>query len=172
MTERQKLILQINTPTTVTLLYDEPVTGNSQYGTYNLYAVESNGIQYSYFAPDIVHEKLKQLCTGETAVITKLAAMRNNKVVTAYDVVLPRKVAVASENPSSVIKPYVEFDTSDQSEVDNDKGNIGRDKSYDIMLQSLKDAISISSELGGTISAERVAITLFIHRIKSNNYGG
>lgn len=172
MTQRAKLEFAINTPTEITLLYDEPVTGTSQYGVYNLYAVESNGLEFSLFAPDVVHEQIKNLSKGQSAIITKLAAQRGNKVVTAFDVVLPKPVPVANEIQTNTSQQYVQFDNT-QSEVVNEKGNVARDKSYDIMLGSLKDAISISSELGGTISAERVAITLFIHRSKSNNnYGG
>jgi len=41
-------------------------------------------------------------------------------------------------------------------------------------LNSLRDAIALSSELGGGISIdiEKLAICMFIQRSKSNNYGG
>jgi len=168
MTQRQKLELQINTPTEVTLLYDEPVTGQSQYGTYNLYAVAANGMEYSFFAPDTVHEQLKNLCLGQSAIITKLAAQRGNKIVTAYDVVLPKKVETVPANNN--IRPYVELDN--QQPVS--KGNIGADlhPTYNIMLESLRDAVSIAKQLDSVIDANRIGITLFIARSKSNSYGG
>ena len=58
--ERQKLELEINSPTKIKLLFDEPIVGESQYGKYYLYAV-SNGSdkEYSLFAADTVHEVLK-----------------------------------------------------------------------------------------------------------------
>ncbi len=171
MTERQKLTLQINSPTEISLLYDEPIVGTSHYGKYALYAVESAGMEYSFFAPDSVHEQIKTLSKGESAIITKLAAMRNNKVVTAFDVVMPKPVAVANEN-SSVVKPYVELDNESHGEINDCKGSNAGDKSYDIMLNSLRDAAAITKELDGLVDVNRIGITLFIARSKSNNYGG
>ena len=165
MTQRQKLEFAINTPTEITLLYDEPIVGQSQYGTYNLYAVEANGAEYSLFAPDTVHEQLKTLSKGDSAIVTKLAAQRGNKVVTAYDVVMPKKeVAVADNN----IKQFVQLDSS-STEVG--EGNVA-DPLYQIMLNSLRDAVAISKQLDGLIDANRIGITLFIARSKSNSYGG
>jgi len=43
MTQRTKLELPINRPVEIELLYDEPVTGKSQYGQYYMYAVNSQG---------------------------------------------------------------------------------------------------------------------------------
>ena len=168
MTQRQKLEFAINTPTEITLLYDEPISGSSQYGNYNLYAVASNGIEYSLFAPDVVHEQLKTLCMGESAIVTKLAAQRGNKIVTAYDVVLPKKAETVTANNN--IKPYVELDEEPQPQVS--KGKVGADPTYQIMLNSLRDAVAITNELGGMVDANRIGITLFIARSKSNSYGG
>ncbi len=169
MTQRQKLEFAINTPTEITLLYDEPITGQSQYGTYNLYAVESGGSEWSLFAPDSVHEEIKNLSKGQSAIITKLAAQRGNKIVTAFDVIMPKKAEAVTTNN---IQPYVEFDNSNQPPVS--KRNIGDEHhpTYNIMLKSLRDAVSIAKQLDGVIDANRIGITLFIARSKSNNYGG
>ena len=69
MTTRPKLEIPINEPITLELLYDEPVTGNSRYGRYNMYAVSIGGEEFCYFAPDEVHDKLKDLKKGDRAVI-------------------------------------------------------------------------------------------------------
>lgn len=156
MTQRKKLELEINTPTEISLLYDTPIVGESQYGSYRMYAVESNGEQYSYFAPELVHEKLKELKKGESAIITKLAAQRGNKVVTTYDVQVPKNVSVS--NNSNTPTQQIE--------------ECSHDKTYEIMLQSLTDAVAIANELGGMVDANRIGITLFIARSKTNGYGG
>ena len=169
MTQRQKLEFALNTPTEITVLFDEPITGQSQYGAYNLYAVEANGAEYSLFAPDSVHEEIKNLSKGQSAIITKLAAQRGNKVVTAFDVVMPKKVeAVTAPNN---IQPYVDMSNNNQPPVS--KENIGGEPhpTYNIMLESLRDAVSIAKQLDGVIDANRIGITLFIARSKSNSYG-
>ena len=151
MTQRKKFELEINTPTEISLLFDTPIVGESQYGSYQMYAVESFGEEYSYFAPEKVHSELKNLKKGDSAIITKLAAQRGNKVVTTYDVQVPKKDNTAAEE--------VPYSTS-------------HDKTYEIMLSSLTDAVSIANELGGMVDANRIGITLFIARSKSNGYRG
>jgi len=157
MTQRKKFELEINTPTEISLLFDTPIVGESQYGSYQMYAVESFGNEFSYFAPEIVHEKLKELKKGDSAIVTKLAAQRKGKVITTYDVQVPQKVTVAKE----AIIPS-------QQSIDQDSN----DHLYQIMLQSYKDAIDISNELSGLADPGRIAISLFIARSKSNSYGG
>lgn len=164
MTQRNKLEFGINTPTEITLLYDEPVTGTSQYGQYNLYAVESEGIEYSLFAPDTVHEQIKDLKKGQSAIITRLAAQRGSKIVSAYDVVLQKKV-----NASPIVDNKDEEEDYDFS---TPIPEVTKDPTYKIMLESLRDAVAITSELGGMVDANRIGITLFIARSKNNNYGG
>jgi len=154
MTQRKKFELEINTPTEISLLFDTPIVGESQYGSYQMYAVESFGNEYSYFAPEKVHSELKNLKKGDTAIITKLAAQRGNKVVTTFDIQVPQKTAANNnEIPSLPAEPT-------------------HDKTYEIMLASLSDAVSIANELGGMVDANRIGITLFIARSKSNSYGG
>lgn len=159
MTQRSKLELELNQPKEITLLYDEPVTGKSSYGTYNLYAVESEGKEYSFFAPDEVHEKIKNLSKGDRAIITKVAKSDRGRVTTGYKVLLPDK----GHNQPVHIKEAV-------NEV---MESIKKDRLYDIMLASLQDAVDIANTLGGMVDANRIGITLFIARSKTNApYGG
>jgi hypothetical protein len=167
MTQRQKLEFAINTPTEITLLFDDPIVGQSQYGAYQLYAVEANGMEYSLFAPDTVHEQIKSLAKGQSAIVTRLAAQRGNKIVSTYDVVMPKRVEAVTANNN--IRPYVELDNENQPQVSKGKS---ADPTYQIMLNSLRDAVAISKELGNLIDANRIGITLFIARSKSNSYGG
>ncbi len=85
--ERKKLELEINKPTNIRLLYDEPIVGESTYGKYYLYAVRNgDGSEYSYFAPPEVHDTLKKLKKNAEVEITKIAAQRGKKLITTYDV--------------------------------------------------------------------------------------
>lgn len=148
MTQRTKLELSINRPTEIELLYDEPVIGKSQYGPYYMYALCSEGEEYTFFAPEEVHDELKQLRKGDRAVITKLASQRGNKVVTTYE------VAVNTDKAESV------------KEVESPEPE--DDGLYEIMLQSFKDAIKITNELNGMADPSKIAISLYISRTRSN----
>ncbi len=135
----------MNKATTLELLFDEPIIGQSQYGQYYLYAVKNGSgsdEEYSYFAPDIVHEQLKELPKGTKVEIIKLAEQKGTKVVTNY------ALKVLSNG-------------KEEKQVDN---------YYQLMLNSCKEAIKIQNELGGMFDAKSIAVTLFIARSKINGY--
>lgn len=144
MTQRAKLELPLNNPIEVELLYDEPITGQSQYGSYFMYAVRCKGEEYTFFAPEEVHEELKKLGKGDRAVITKLAAQRGDKLVVKYEV----KVSETKET--------------------EDKKEEFSDNLYELMLKSYRDAFELQRELNGMIDVEKAAITLFIARSRMN----
>jgi len=144
--ERKKLELALNKPSEIELLYDEPVVGQSKYGDYFLYAVRNgDGItEYSFFAPEEVHERIKDLKKGDKAVITKLAEQKGNKIITKFDVsILPNQAPAPKQNEER------------------------SDNYYNTMLQCCKDAIRIQNELGGMMDAKSIAVTLFIARSKN-----
>ncbi|KUG25929.1 hypothetical protein ASZ90_004234 [hydrocarbon metagenome] len=160
MVQRTKLELEVNKPVEIELLYDEPISGESQYGNYNLYAVRIDEAEYAFFPPKEVHESLKHLKAGDKAVVTKLAAQRGSKIVSAYDVSINGKSKSVSDNST---KPEVTtLDEPVREETHSDRY-------YEIMLQSFKDAIKISNDLNGMVEPTRVAITLFIQRTKNGN---
>lgn len=148
MTQRAKLELPINKPVEIELLYDEPITGKSQYGDYYMYAVRCNGEEYTFFAPEEVHEKLRNLGKGDKAVITKLAAQRGNRIVVTYEVV-----------SGSQDDGFQESDEEPKS-----------DGLYELLLKSYRDALEIQKVLNGMIDIEKAAITLFIARSKINSH--
>jgi len=148
MTQRAKLELPINKPVEIELLYDEPITGKSQYGDYYMYAVKCNGEEYTFFAPEEVHEKLKNLGKGDKAVITKLAAQRGSKLAVTYEVVIEQE------------------DEKIEEEIEERKS----DSLYELLLKSYRDALEIQKELNGMIDIEKAAITLFIARSKINSH--
>ena len=157
MPQRKKLERELNRPTEIKLLYDEPIVGESQYGNYYLYAVESEGAEYSFFAPKEVHEKIVNLRKGDTAIITKSAKQQGSRFVASYDVILPEY-----SNRSNKVQTIDEIidDVLPSAEEDDN------DSLYEIMLKSLRDAVDIANELGGIVDVNRIGITLFIARSK------
>jgi len=74
MHDKQKILQlkQFNHDYPVTLIYDNCKSGESQYGPWNLYGVEYEGVDQGVFADDNLHDKLKQYGKG-----TKLVIRRN-----------------------------------------------------------------------------------------------
>lgn len=153
MTQRNKLELAVNQPTEIELLYDEPVTGKSQYGNYFMYAVNSNGQEYTFFAPEEVHSQLKELSKGDKAVITKLASQRGTKLVTSYDV-----------QPTTEKEGASDVESTDRDQSDNVECT--QDRLFHIMKNSYLDALELSKELNGLVDVHRCAITLYLSRAK------
>lgn len=151
MTERRKLELQLNQPTEIELLYDEPVVGKSQYGDYFLYAVKTKEAEFAFFAPEDIHSELQHLSKGEKAIVTKSASQKGSKLITKYSIEIPQ-----SNKESKTI-----------NSSNTPAGEISlNDKYYEIMLNSYKDALRIQEEVGfvDMSSVVRLAITLFIQR--------
>lgn len=154
---RRRLWLHTNHPTEITLLHDDPKTGSSSLGNYNLYIVKVGNEEFSFFADDIVHSKIKNLKKGDCALITKIVKKNGSKLVTNYDVVCkPRiKQQLGAAESKSEISDNSAAATSDSI-----------DKYFNIMLDSYSDALKIQAELNGFVDVSRVAITLFIARSK------
>lgn len=157
MPTRQKLELQINLPTEITLLYSDPIVGKSQYGDYSMYVVAVGEEEFAFFAPVELHDQLKDLKKGSKAIITKLAAQRGNKVVTSYEV--------------KVIGKEVKHHITQTTEANiEEEGVPAHDHYYDLLLASYKDSVEISKELNGLVDVHRAAITLYLSRCKQSNY--
>lgn len=142
---RPKLDLQLNQPTELSLLFDSPLEGESKYGKYYMYAVRDKaGNEYTFFAPDPVHEEIKNLKKNNSFLITKQAEQQGNKIITKFDV--------------SAIP------TNGKSHKNNGK----KDSLYELLLKSYQDGLKISETLNGMVDVNKVAITLFIARSKLN----
>lgn len=159
--QRRKLELNLNEPVKIELMFDTPMVGQSQYGEYYLYAVKNGDgtTEYSFFAPDEVHAKLKENKKGAKFTITKLAEQKGSKIITKYEVV-PLQPAPSEQTPQT-------------EEVKQEKVTppvteppVAEDKYFAIMLNSCRDAMKIQSELGGLMDAKSLAVTLFIARTK------
>ena len=142
----------MNQPCSIELLFDKPTTGTSQFGEYYLYAVhngDGSSIEYSFFAPPEVHEKLKELKKGSKAVITKTAVQKGSKILTNWDVqVQEAKVSI----PDTAVS--------------------NKDSYFEAMLSSYEDAMKIQEKLNGMVDVNRIAITLFIARSKVSGFNG
>ena len=148
MAERKRLELELNKTVNLELLFDNPVTGQSRYGDYFLYMVkDQSGVEYSLFAPDEVHEKLKDLKKGDHFSLTKEAGRNGKKIIIQFSV-----IKTGSKEPETT------------------NGNIN-DNFYELMLSSCRDAVKIQNELGGLMDAKSLAVTLFIARSKINQNG-
>jgi len=129
------------------------MVGQSRYGDYYLYAVKNGGdTEYSFFAPDDVHEKIKTMHKGDRFEITKTAEQKGSKILTKHEI----KISEVKNSPAKT--PIVEPESKN-------------DNFYDLMLLSCKDAIKIQTELGGMMDAKSLAVTLFIARSKINGSG-
>lgn len=138
MPERKKLELEVNKPIHLELLFDEPVTGESRYGAYYLYAVKGDdGVEYSFFAPEEAHNTMKNYNKGDSFFITKQAEQKGSKIITNY----------AIQKNGTEPKP-------------------NKDNYYTTMLGSYEDAMKIQEKLNGLVDVNRIAITLFIARSK------
>lgn len=158
MTRRTKLELDINKPVVVEMLYDEPISGRSEFGNYNMYAVSVKGDEYSFFAPEEVHKELKFLRKGATATITKVAQQKGSKLITRYEVDIfnrvPKPSAVSVGDVIDEIIPDVQIDYEP-------------DEFFHLMKRSYSDALKINTDLNGMADPAKIAITLFIARSKS-----
>ncbi|MDZ7762900.1 MAG: hypothetical protein U5K00_00525 [Melioribacteraceae bacterium] len=151
MDQRPKLeFKEVNKPMKLTLLFNDPIIGESQYGKYYLYAVKNgDDSKYSYFATEDVHEKIKDLKAGDTFEITKVAlhSKAKNKVVTAFDV----KLLNNGHKPTEV------------------KTSNNNSDYYSAMEQSFEEAIKLQNRFNGMANVNQIAITLFIQRTKGNH---
>ena len=55
----------------VVLTYDQCKSGESQYGPWNLYGIEYEGVEQGIFAEDALHQELKKYGKGARLVIRK-----------------------------------------------------------------------------------------------------
>jgi hypothetical protein len=85
MPERKKL--ELNRPISLELLFDEPMVGQSRYGEYYLYAVKNgSNTEYSFFAPDDVHQRIKGMRKGDRFEITKTAEQKGSMILTKHEI--------------------------------------------------------------------------------------
>lgn len=149
--ERPKLELEINRPSKIRLMFDDAITGESQYGKYYLYAVTNgNDNEYSFFAPEEVHNVLKDHNKGSEFLITKLVSQgKGKKLNTVWEVQI-----VGDDGKNNAI---------------NSSKTAPTNSYLDSMLQSFADAIKVQERYNGA-NPNQLAITMFIQRTKNNGF--
>lgn len=159
--ERPKLELELQKPTKITLLFDDCIEGSSKYGKYYLYAVTNGDGQkeFSLFASEQVHEKLKYLKRGDSAIITKTASQKGNKIVLDYST----EVIKATEVPPQETPKQQRSPNQPNSPITDE------DYFYFAMEKSFSEAIKLQGKFNGMANVNQIAITLFIQRTKGNH---
>lgn len=160
-------------PVEIQLLFDDAVCGESKYGIYNLYGVFVKGEgEFSYFAPQNVHEKLRHLKKGDRAILTKKAKMDGRKVLTTIEVKIPEQIVKKSEIVAiaDVIPEIIESheNLTKHEAIEEPRAAVSHDRYYEVLKQSYSEALEINKELNGATSdIARLCITLFIARSKT-----
>lgn len=159
--QRKKLELQLNQPTQIELMFDNPKIGQSQFGEFYLYAVRNGdgATEYSFFAPEEIHAILKEHKKGSKFTVSKLAEQKGSKIITKYEVV-PLQPALSEHSPQT------EEVKQEKVTLPITEPPVAEDKYFTVMLNSCRDAMKIQSELGGMMDAKSLAVTLFIARTK------
>ncbi len=149
--ERKKLELQINSPTKLQLLFDEPLVGESKFGEYYMYAVKNgqDEFEYSFFAPLSVHERLKDKPKGTRFQITKTATQKGKKLVTDFE---------------------IKFLDNGKT-VQNSESKLEENGYFEAMLKSYSEATRIQNKFSA-VNLNQCAVTLFIARTKTNGLYG
>ncbi|MEW6170666.1 MAG: hypothetical protein AB1472_03830, partial [Candidatus Omnitrophota bacterium] len=80
MGEIEKLEFKLGEPIVVTMSFDQPKTGEGEYGTWWLYGCKNEGKNYNFFATTKLHEKLEilQIKKGTIVKIEKIAIEGEN----------------------------------------------------------------------------------------------
>jgi|ERR1041385_2108769 hypothetical protein len=153
--QNPKLELALNQSVRIKLLRDKAYEGSSAYGNYYLYAVEHDGTEKSFFAPEDVHAQIVAhgLKAGSEFVLRKEAA-QNGKKITGQ---LVFEVATAApEQPT------------------NGKPNAHTDNFKQIMQQCLEEAVEITKTVQGVPfqneDIRAISSCLFIARTKANGF--
>ena len=161
--QRAKLELELNEPRELMLLYDQPKTGTSNYGDWQLFALvdPSTGVEYSFFSPsDIVTQQLSQFNAGDKVRLVKTAKQVGKKVITDYS------VTSANGGP---LKSKLNGNGNGQDAVAQTEPSAS-DAFFQILESCYADAIRLQERFNGMVDVNRLAITLFIARSKTNGH--
>jgi len=144
--ERKKLELEVNKSIRLALLFDSPISGESQYGKYYMYGVKNGDTEYSFFAPLKVHDALKDKPRGTRFQLTKTVTQKGKKLVQDFEIKF-------LDNGEQSIPKTVQTD----SEL------------FNAMVQSYDEATKIQSKYSA-VNLNQCAVTLFIARTRTNGF--
>ncbi len=144
-----KLELKLNESVRIKLLRDKAYEGQSNYGPYFLYAVQVDGAEKSFFAPEEIHLQIQAngLKAGSEFTLKKVAAQNGKKI-----------------NGQLVFEPITNGEAEPATKTLN-----GSDDFKELMRQSIEDAVEISKGVPG-LDVQRIGTAIFIARTKSNGF--
>ena len=157
---KPKLELQVNVPTKVKLLQDQPATGTSQYGDWWLYNVLSNNQEQSFFADEKVVNFISEnnLKRNSELEITKKLIKNGKKNVTDFEIsIVQNGTAQGNGNPGA----------NGEHELPSGEEQFQVSPEFQTMLQSMNEALMLRDKLGGDVDVSKIGITLFLTKIKS-----
>lgn len=153
--QRPKLELQINLPMQLELIYDTPITGENKYGAYYCYSFrDSKGEEFSFFAPEKIHNVLRDQVKGAKIKLVKTAVEKNKKLIQDYEI----EVLSNGKKNGKATDPTPEQKSAELTHLD-------------IMKQCFTDATEIQKEFN-SVNLNQIAVTLYISRTKMNGNGG
>lgn len=157
--QRAKLELELNEPRELMLLYDNPRTGTSNYGEWQLFAlVDNDGIEYSFFSPsEAVTQQLTQFNAGDKVQIVKTAKQIGKKVVTDY--------SVTSANGGPLKSHLHEVPTNGNGKAAAPPMDPNPDPMFALLEECYGQAMELAKKFNG-IEISKAAITLFISKSK------
>lgn len=148
---KPKLELLLDKPIKLTLLKDKPYVSENSYGPFYLYSTkDENGIEYSYFAENSIHQLIQEhkLKAGSSFVLQRVATMNGKKTGSKVEFSIIGEPEPTSTSPLS-------------PSADNLKS---------ILLTCLKDAADAVREAGlqfNSQEVERIAVAIFIQRSRN-----
>jgi len=152
-----KVEFSIGQPVELKLLTDEPITGTSQYGHWNLYPVLNQNEIQSFFAPQSVVDLMKKKGLGKNAVIsvTKHITKKDKKMITDYsiDVVSAKAVETSVEKNGTTKR---------------NKNKAGNDNNPEFiqLRDAIKSAVDYKKLLGiKNLDVSQLGIALFNKRV-------
>lgn len=149
---KPKLELQMNIPTIVKLMQNNPAKGESQFGKWWLYnAEDGNRNECTFFAPEPVQKFIEEnkLRKGDVIQITKTLTKngKGNRIDFNTELIL--------KHQEQEVLPLV---------------SNGKPDDIKIMRECLMSAIELQKELGSVVDVNRVGLSLYIAKTK-NGYG-
>lgn len=158
--QRKKLELELNEPRELMLLYDNPKTGTSNYGDWQLFALvdPNTGIEYSFFSPsDTVTQQLSHFNAGDKVRLIKTAKQVGKKVVTDY--------SVTSANGGPLKSHLNEVPTNGNGKAAAIPMDPNPDPMFALLEECYGQAMELAKKYNG-IEISKAAITLFISKSK------
>jgi hypothetical protein len=130
----------------------------------------STGEEFSFFAPhEDVHAELSKYNAGDNVTLLKTASQKGRKVITEYTVTPanggPLKSTIHDAPVNGNATPPAPTNGNGAAPT-----NGSTDRYFDLLLGSYRDALKIQKELGGLCDVNKISITLFIARSKTNGH--